>query len=168
MNLHPSALARVAEARDTILELLAGDEDVRALTDTLEMVSELPEIADALLAELAETEALAEGLAARQARAKVRLTRLNARAAALRDGLRSLMLASGLRTLERPEGTISLAKGQEVVRYADDFDCPSQLTKRPPPPERDGAAIKAALKAGEVIPGAWLERAADNIRVRSE
>jgi hypothetical protein len=159
-------LARIAQARDAILDLLAGDDDVVALRDTLSMVTDLPELADALLAELSETEALAAGLAERQAKTKRRLTRLNERADAFRDGLRSLLIAAGLRTLERPEATLSLAKGQEVVRYAKDFECPTQLLKKPPPPERDGQAIKASLKAGEAISGAWLERTSDSIRIR--
>jgi hypothetical protein len=161
MNVHPALLHAIADVR----ALLEGDDDLRLLHDTLEGETGFREVCEAMHATLAETEAMADALSAQQAEMKARLSRLHRRAEALRDGLRTLMLASGLPKLELPRATLSIAKGQEAVRYAPDFDCPSQLLKRPPPPEPDGAEIKRQLKAGVAIDGAWLERSAPILKV---
>ncbi len=163
MSIHPHTLAAVAEARDAILEMLAGDDDLVALRDSLEASTDVMELTDSLLAELDEAEMLAEALSAQIAAKRSRATRLHQRAQAIRDGLYGLLRASGLPKLERPAATVSTTRGRMGLKLAPDFTCPTQLTKRPEP---DTAAIKRQVEAGESIPGAWLERGPDALTVR--
>lgn len=161
MTIHPHLLSAIASVR----EMLAGDDDLKLLHDVLEGETEFREVAARMMDALIDTQTHAEALKASIAADCGRLTRFERRAEGLRDGLRSLMLASGLPSLELARATVSVVQGGESLKLEDGFECPTQLLKRPPPPEPDTAEIKKRLKAGDEIPGAWLERGAKTIRI---
>lgn len=66
----------------------------------------------------------------------------------------SVMEAVGERSKKLPEGTISITDGKPSLVLADHFEPPQGYQKIKVEPDK--AAIKAALEAGETMPGAEL------------
>jgi hypothetical protein len=79
-------------------------------------------------------------------------------AAALRDYLKRNLIAAGISKLESPLFKIALRDNPPAVDIFDASLLPSEFMTQPapPPPAPDKAAIKAAIKAGEEVPGARL------------
>jgi hypothetical protein len=73
----------------------------------------------------------------------------------------------GLTKMERPEATLSIREAGPSVVYAIDFD-PEALPEglRRWKCETDKHAVKAALEAGEVVPGATLNNGGTVLTVR--
>lgn len=84
-----------------------------------------------------------------------------------RAALATFMDQVGLIKLERPEATLSLREAGPSVSYAIDFD-PEQLPEelRRWKCEADKHAVKAALEAGETVPGATLNNGGSVLTVR--
>jgi hypothetical protein len=161
MNLPPDALAAIRDAADAARDVDADDEEL--LRDMLEGCSDAFEILDRLIAAAqgdAALEAAARELAQRQTQ---RARRFAERVAGYRGAIRLVLDAMGVRKAERPGATVSVSAGRVSVEVFAPADVPSQLRK---PGEPDKAAIKAALEAGEDIPGARLVKGADTISMR--
>lgn len=93
-----------------------------------------------------------------------RQRRHQARAEALQGAVHRAMRDLGLPRLRDPEFTASRREGGERVEVADPGLLPDPYvrTKREP----DKAALLAALKAGEAIPGAVLARGDETLTVK--
>lgn len=146
------------------LRVLCGD-DEQAFLDTLDGECDTTEAARRVLRWANEQEAAAEamrGLAETYAaRSKVLLNR--------RDGARNALFHFleylGVKSMQLPEGTLSIRQGTpQVVGEADPAALPDDLVrvKR----EVDKTAIKKALEAGREVPGYSLSNGAPSLSVR--
>jgi hypothetical protein len=158
----------------TLIEIVAAelraymgeDFDETAFVDTLDGETDFADIIDRLLADEAENDALADGLATHIDMAQKRLSRIKARKPGYRNAIHKVMQAAGIRKLERPLGTVSITKGREYARIVHEDDVPSQLMTVKTTQAPDKKAILAALKAGETVPGCELLRGDDSVTVR--
>ena len=84
-----------------------------------------------------------------------------------RAALATFLDTVGLSKLERPEATLSLRPAGPSVAYSADFNpegLPEELRRWKC--EADRPAVKAALEAGEVVPGATLNNGGTVLTVR--
>lgn len=159
--------ARIAaEMRAQIAaEFHLGEED-EAVTDTLEGLSDLPELIAAADKELARAEAHAEGLAGLIKSEQARKARLEAKAERLRSAIAFAMQEAGFRKLSLPMGTLSLSQGKPTLVITED-----NMTRIPPEFKKvtespDKAAIREALARGEQLDFAHLGNAAPTLTIR--
>ena len=134
--------------------------------DTLEGETDALEVADFLIREALADDALADAIKAEEKAIAARRERIEWRAKAKRKAMLDLMLAIGVKKLERPRATISVRAGSDRVEIVDESSIPSQLCTVKTTTAPDKNAIKARLKEGEDIPGAVLVRGDDGITLR--
>ncbi len=129
--------------RDT-LEGLTGDLQVKA-TNICKFVRNLE----------VNAEAIDEAAKQMQARAN----RLRKRAESVKSYLLFNLQATGITRIEAPEFVITVRNNPESVRILEGAQIPAEylVAPEPPAPRPDKTAIKAALKAGKHIDGAYLE-----------
>jgi hypothetical protein len=127
------------------LESLTGDIEVKA-----QNVAFVARNCEALAAQIKEAE---KQMADRR-------KALEARAARLRDYMLACLMVAGIKKIEGPMLKISVRDNPEAVEIFDAAQLPESMMKQPepPPPAPDKAAIKAAIKAGQDVPGARLTR----------
>ncbi len=135
--------------------------------DTLDGETDVADIADYLIAEILQDEALADAADAQATALKSRSSRLRVRAKTKRKVAVDLLDASGLRKLERPQATISRVAGRVSVEIVDEEAIPTQLRREKIEVMPDKAAIKAHLEAGVDVPGAELVRGQDTLSMRA-
>lgn len=161
MSIHASLPAIAALAAE-IRAILGDDCDADTLIDTLEGETDVMGITGRLIRDRAEAEAheaasraVADTFAARAKRMSERRTAINLILGAVLD-------AVGEDKIKHPLGTVSRLAPRASVEITDERDIPSQLCKRVP----DKASIKAALEAGETVPGAALTMGKPGVSVR--
>lgn len=149
--------ALISAKAEEIRDLLDDDEwDAETFFDTLDGETDVRDMIDAALLVLTEQEAEAE--AAKMAE-RVWSDRRKGKAdaaATTKRNLARMLAATGEEKLRTEYGTISFQKGREGLHVVDLDALPSQLctiVKKP-----DAAAIKAAINAGEDVPGAEIKR----------
>lgn len=122
------------------LEALAGDFETKA-TNVALFSRNLAVMAAAML--LAEA-----GIAARRKAVEARIDRVN-------GFLLANMQATGIKTIDSAYLRLSVRDNPPAVDVFDAAQVPAQymLQPDPPPPSVDKAAVKAAFKAGEDVPG---------------
>lgn len=141
---------------------LLDDESLRA--DMLEAETSLPALASKIVRVRGERLAGAEGL---NGYIKI-LTERRDRLARGADGLKGLLLrlmaTAQLPTLKLPEATVSVTPGRNTVSITDIAALPQGffVVER----SADKAAIKAAIEAGEDVPGAAVVTGENTITVR--
>lgn len=165
MNIRPD-FKLIQLMAEEIRAALGDDFDTEAFLDTLDGETDAAEIADRLLAELAEAEAMAEAIRAQEADMKARRHRFDMRGEAFRRQLLNLLDAVGEKKIERPRATVSRRAGLQSVQITDEAAIPSQLCKTTIAPDK--AAIKAQLMAGETVPGAQIVTGEDGVTVRTK
>lgn len=138
--------------RDT-LEGLEGDLQMKA-TNVAKFVLGLE-------AEAAAIQAAADAIA-------VRASRRKKRAESIRAYLLFCMQSAGVTKISCPEFTLAIRKNPEAVEIEHPELIPAEFMVQPeaPPPRADKALIKAALKDGKPVAGAWL-RQGERLEVRS-
>lgn len=141
-------------------------DDEETYLDTLDGETDALDLLDREIAAMQADEALSEAIKAREADLKVRRERIDMRADAHRKNLRLILNAMGVPKAERALATVSLRPGTLSVRIVDEAEIPSQLMREKVTRAPDKAAIKAALEAGETIPGAELARGDDVLMMR--
>lgn len=149
---------------DEIRAALGDDFDAEAFLDTLDGETDAADLADRLIAELADAEAMADAIKAQEADLKARRGRYEMRGEAFRRQLLNLLDAMGEKKIERPRATVSRRAGLPSVQITDEASIPSQLCKTTVTPDK--AAIKAQLLAGEAVPGAQIVTGDDGVTVR--
>jgi hypothetical protein len=104
-------------------------------------------------------EVIADAIDEAAAQMKLRAASIRRKADSLRAYLQFHMQATGITRIECPYFVISLRNNPESVKIADGVTLPAEYMKQapPPPPVPDKAKLKADLKAGKTIDGAWLE-----------
>lgn len=169
MNAHfISVDAKSVEA--SIADLMAAypelAEDDVLLLDTIEGCCNLFEVAAKAVELKAEADAMADAIKARISDLESRKGRFSRQSDAMRKLIKGLMEAAGQTKLTLPEATISIAKGREKI-VVDDVNALGQGFYRT---ERiaDSAAIKAAIDAGETIPGVRKETGEPSLRIATK
>lgn len=112
------------------------------------------------------TEAQAKALGELQAEMRDRKARLDKKADSLRDACKWAMGELGLRKIEAPDFNVSLSAGRAPLVITDEAALPDELcrVKR----EADKTAIKAALEAGQDVPGALFGKPSPTLTVRTK
>lgn len=147
------------EYRNAALALADLDLDAQTVADTLEGLSgDLEVKAQSVAYMVRAIEADAAALKEWGKTANERSASAYTRARALRGYITHSMQTAGLTKIESPSVRLSFRASSAVVIDGADL-IPEQYMRRAeaPPPEPDKAAIKAALTAGEDVPGAHIE-----------
>lgn len=121
-------LALAAIHYQTIRNRLRAEDpelDERTLADTVEGLSDLPEILTAILRGALADEALANGLKGRVAEMQDRLARLQDRAAKRRQIVKETMVEVDLKKLTAPDFTASIRPGMANLLVLDEAAVPS-------------------------------------------
>lgn len=107
----------------------------------------------------------AAGIASHITELETRLGRFERREKHLRELLLRLLQAGNLRKVELPEATLSVRPCPPRVIINDDANIPDYYwrVKR----EIDKTLVKAALKAGDTVPGCALSNQPDTINIRT-
>lgn len=147
------------EYRAAADKLADMDLDAQTIADTLESLSgelEAKCVNVAMFARNLEANAAAikEAEAAMAARRKAH----EARAEGLRRYIQSCMEGCSITKIESPHFALTVKANPASVEIFDAAQVPAEFMRQPepPPPAPDKAAIKAALKAGQDVPGAKL------------
>lgn len=147
---------------------LAGDDvDPQALLDTLEGETELHEACLVVAESVQEHEDLAAALAIRIQDLTARKSRLEASADTLRNIILMAMERAGLDTIKGPLATLSKRTVAPSLVVEQDETIPARFFKAADP-KLDSKALKAALDAGEVIPGARLSNGGIGLTIRTK
>jgi hypothetical protein len=153
--MNPQFLMELRAAHAALIEAhpdLATDDDF--LADVIEGETDAPAIMERLVIE--RREAMANGEAMdKLAEDYAKLSdRWTMRAESRRKLMGLVLDATGLRKMSTPAGTVSVSPGRVSLALADDFTAPQGYARTKVEPDK--AAIKAALEAGETMPGASL------------
>lgn len=132
-----------------------GHLDDETLADTLEGLSELPDMIAEIVRSSLEDEALIAGLKIRADAMGARMARFRERHQKKRQLVAWALGAAGLGNLKAVDFTVSLSEGALRLEIADEGQLPAQFLV-PQPPRIDRAAITDTLKAGTAVAGASL------------
>lgn len=140
-------------------------EDETALADTLDGETGLLDAVSSLIRSAREDEAMEAGLDSMINEMRERKTRFGSRSEKRREAALALMQSADLRKIERPDFTATIGNGRAKVIISDQAAIPISLCRITTSPDK--TAIKAALDAGEVVPGAALGNAEPILTVRT-
>jgi hypothetical protein len=159
-----SAEVRVAAEIIDQIRAAIGEDDA----DFLEIVENETDVLERLRkilrsARLDEADAVACGLLLDELRD--RKTRLSGRAERKRDTVKWAMSELGMPKLDSPDMTVTLRAGQAGVEITDLSQVPERYVRVKV--EADRAAIRQALKDGDIIPGAVLTNPMPVLTVRT-
>lgn len=143
---------------------LAEDDELRA--DMILGETEIDRIASRLVRIIGERKARAEGLTGYITELQERKARELRAVEGARDLLRSILQAGNIDKLSLPEATVSITKPRIKCIVDDVNELPQGyfVTER----RAKTAEIKAALEAGEEIPGARLALGDEGLTVRTK
>lgn len=164
MKLHETASAHTALKSALIEQHASLGDDTEALADTLEGISEFPDLVDWALVKIGEDEALAEAAKELAATYAARAKAATERAGKMRGHLLTAMQAAGETSMKRPAGTISIRAGRPELIVDPDADLPMEFTRVTVSPDK--TAIRKALDAGWEVPGARLGNGAPTLSIR--
>jgi hypothetical protein len=142
-----------------------GEIDEETLRDTLEGISSLPEVIEAVTRSSLEDGALAEALKARMGEMQERLSRLRARQEKKRTLVLWAMEKAGLERLQAPEFSLFLRLSPPRLEVKDESAIPGEFFL-PQPSRLDRAGLIQALKRGDPITGAHLVPSERGLSVR--
>jgi hypothetical protein len=142
------------------------DADDQTLQDTLEGLSDLPDMLAAVLRSQLEDLMSAKALRGRIAEMETRLARFERRAEKKRQLVTTVMEHAQLRKIVQPDFTASLRRTPPGLRVYDEGRIPNSFW-RPEPAKLDRRAVLAALKAGQDINGAALDNGSMTLAVRT-
>lgn len=147
-------------------KLAEGDFDLQTIEDTIEASG----ITDELVVKAQGCEFIARGALAHHDAIDAEIARLTAlkasrdkAAQAMRDYIKVCMERAGIEKIDCPLFKLTIKKNPPAVEVIDSLSIPKKYMKtpepKPPIAAPDKAAIKAALQAGEDVPGAKLTQA---------
>jgi hypothetical protein len=166
----PAVLAIEAVRYGSLSEELKArfaDIDEETLRDTLEGLSELPELLQAVVRSSLLDEAFAFGLKGRLSEMKDRLDRLVERSSRKRELVCESMLRSGLTKLMAEDFAVSVRQGIPKLEVLDEAKILEPYLV-PQPAKLDRAGLLSALKRGEVVEGASLIDGQPHLHVRTK
>lgn len=143
---------------------LAEDEDLRA--DMFEAETDLHPLIERLVKMKLDADTMAAAIKARKQDISERQARFERKAEAAKSLIKSVMVAADIPKVTLPDATVSVTSARVIVEI-DDLDAIPQgyakFEKR-----ADKAALKAALEAGEEIPGARSALSDEGLMVRQK
>jgi len=160
-------IGREAQAAKILLDAVNErfDTDEDAAMTVVEGETSFLEVVDEALERMAVIDAHQEAIDAAVARMKGRKERLDAQAERIKGSLMMAMDTVGMKKLERPIATLSLAKSPDKVVITNEADLPSTFLVEKTTVYPDKKAILAALKEGAAIPGAELSNGGVSLRI---
>ena len=168
MFTHPISgeLARHGNLQERLAAAFPGaDEDT--LQDTLEGLSDLPEMIGAVVRSELEDRALAKGLKGRIAEMAERLGRFEERAGKKREMAREAMERADLQKITEPDFTVSLRSVQPPLVIVEEKEIPEEFW-RPQPAKLDRQKLRLALGSPKGVPGAVFGNASRTLSVRTK
>jgi hypothetical protein len=158
----------VEQARRDLTALLAAhpeleQDDVLRL-DMIEGETNALDLIDLLIAAEREALSLEEAVRTLQERLAIRQARFANRRGALRKFLMQLMEAAGLKKVERPAATVSIAAGRQKVVITNEQLLPDQYVRVKREPDKE-ALRRSLMLLEEDIPGATLSNAEPVLRI---
>lgn len=147
------------------LKALYQDIDDETLLDTLEGISDLPELIQGLIRSSLEDEVMISALKQRVEDMQARLSRLKDRFERKRELASWAMTNAEILKMQTADFTLSLRQGPPRLDVVDQDKVPSEYLV-PQPPRLDRASLIGALKRGDVIPGAALIEGQMHVAVR--
>lgn len=163
----PAQLHLYEQAKADLIASTGLREGDPALADTLDGICDLPDTLAAMVRRMQELKADAEGLVAYEKRLQARREAKLATAARLRDRVQHYMDEAALAKLERPDFLVTWRRNQPPLVIADDVT-PEALPERFVRVKReiDRTALRAAVEAGEQVPGVQLGNPTRGIQIR--
>ncbi len=143
-----------------------GETDEETLADTLEGVSDLPDLLQRLLRTALSDEAAAIGLRGMISGMRERLERIEQRARKKRDVAALAMEEADIKRIDAPDFTVGLRPGSARAKIVDETAVPSEFW-RPQPARLDKAGLMAVLKTGRKVTGALLTDGAPTVSIRT-
>lgn len=142
---------------------LAEDEELRA--DTIEGETDAHRILSRIVNIERDANSMIGAIDERAKELAGRKARMTRRKDAMRALLLRLLKAADLQKVNLPEATISVSKGRAGVEITDEALLPDSVVKLKREPDK--TAIKAALDAGDEVPGAVLAVGRETVTVRA-
>jgi hypothetical protein len=140
-------------------------EDDESWLLAIESETELDRLLTAIVRQIEDATALADGTSGRLTVLQQRTERFQHRINSLRGLAFKMLDASGLPKVELPEATLSIRKGQpKLVGEADPASLPDDYCKVSRTLDR--SKIKDALKAGQTVPGFELSNSEPSLSIR--
>ncbi len=143
------------------------DADEETLVDTLEGLSNLPDMLAEVCRSMLDDQAMVSALRGRVGDMQDRCGRIDARARKKRDLVCSVMERADVRKLTEPDLTVSLRPSRAPLVVTDEEIIPAGYWKAQAP-KLDRQGLLAALSAGRDVPGALLGNAPMTISVRTK
>ena len=165
MNEISFAKARYTTIRDRI-RATDPNIDEETLADTVEGLTDLHEIIQAVIRSALVDEALARGLKCRIVDMQGRLDRLQDRALKRRQIAKDVMVHLDLRKLNAPDFTVSIREGVPSLTVINEDEVP-KIYWQPGEPRLKRQQLADDLKHGEEIPGAELSDPEPILTVRA-
>jgi hypothetical protein len=141
--------------------------DERTLADTVEGLTDLHQILEAIIRSALEDEALAGGLKFRMSEMQDRLDRLEDRASKRRQIAKDVMVELDLKKLQAPDFTASLRPGTPALMVIDEAAVPS-IYWEPRDPKLNRQGLLSDLKLGAEITGVSLSNPEPVLSVRTK
>jgi Siphovirus Gp157 len=140
--------------------------DDETLRDTVEGLTNLPELLARILRSHLDDLALLSALRTRILDMQERFARLELRADKKRSLVASVMERADIKKLTEPDFTASLRQVAPGLVVVDETAIPEPFW-RPQPPKLDRKGLLAALNTGQAVPGATLGNGSPTIAVRT-
>lgn len=147
------------------LKALCADIDEETLHDTLEGISDLPELIKAVVRSSLEDEVLIGALKQRVEDMQARLSRLKDRFDRKRELASWAMTNADIPKIQTEDFTLSLRQGPLRLEVIDQDKVPAEFFI-PQPPRLDRSGLIGVLKRGDVVPGTILIHGEMHIAVR--
>jgi hypothetical protein len=168
--MHPVTIKNQAKLHNWIRDRLLHefpDADAETIKDTLEGLTDLPEILASVIRSALIDQALILGLRERIEEMKFRLERIEIRGTKKRQLALDAMNEAGLTKLEQPDFTASTRPGTPALVISAEDAIPATYWI-PQPPKIDRQSMLAGLKRGLEIPGALLSNPKPVLVVRTK
>lgn len=157
-TIHYQAVRDRIKARDP-------DIDEQTLSDTVEGLTELPDIIEAIIRSAVVDEALAKGLRCRIAEMQDRLSRLQDRASKRRQIAKDVMVELDIKRINAPDFTASVRPGLPALLVLNEDDVPPMYWQ-PSEPHLNRQELTRDLKQGVEVAGATLSEPDPVLSVR--
>lgn len=157
-TIHYQAVRDRIKARDP-------DIDEQTLSDTVEGLTELPDIIEAIIRSAVVDEALAKGLRCRIAEMQDRLSLLQDRASKRRQIAKDVMVELDIKRINAPDFTASVRPGLPALQVLNEDDVPPMYWQ-PSEPHLNRQELTRDLKQGVEVAGATLSEPDPVLSVR--
>ena len=142
-----------------------GEIDDETLRDTLEGISQLPDVIKEVIRSSLDDETMISALKARVEDMQARLDQFKRRAEKKRDLVCWAMESAAMDRLQAEDFSVCLRQGLQRLEIIDESQIPCRYLV-PLPPRLDRTALLSNLKQGAIVPGVILAYGQPHISVR--